>query len=404
MRIVYIVSLFPCWSETFIVREINQLMRLGVHIDIISLKPHSERLVHADAAELLPRVTYAADNGGRAFVAAFAQPIMSLREIQRIVCGLWLSPEALVKTLVVWWRTLGSLSAVRAMQPQHVHAHWATYPSTAALILSERLGLPFSFTAHAHDIFVNDHLISAKLRAARFTVTISQFNLRYLADRFGADAIAGLKVIHCGVAPVRLERLAASQTPPLILAVGRLDPIKGFRYLIEACAELRRRGLSFRCAVIGDGPLRAELQTQITRLGLDDCVELTGARDQASVRAALQRAAVFVAPAVVAASGDRDGIPVALIEAMAAGVPVVSTAVSGIPELIEHERSGLLADAGDASGLARCIERIFCDPKLAASLADGARHKVATEFNLAEQAKLLHGHFSTSIAGSREPT
>lgn len=401
VRLVYIVSLFPCWSETFIVREIDQLLKLGAKVSIVSLKPHSESLVHADAAALLPLVTYPVSGAGEALRGLFLQPLPSLRELGRIVAGLWRAPLALGKTLVVWWRTLGLLPTVRGMQPQHIHAHWATYPSTAAMIIARRLALPFSFTAHAHDIFVNDHLLRDKLYAARFAVTISQFNRRFLAERFGADAVASLQVIHCGVTSSDFERGAVGEGPCLLLAVGRLDPIKGFRHLIDACAALRRRDVKFHCVVIGEGPLRSELQRQITRLGVGDSVELMGAQNQHEVRSALQRAAVFVAPATVAESGDRDGIPVALMEAMAAGVPVVSTAVSGIPELIEHECSGLLANAADADDLACCIQRILADSRLATSLAANARRKVEDEFSLSNQVQRLYQHFAASIADSR---
>lgn len=400
MRLVYVVSLFPCWSETFIVREIEQLQKLGAEVSIVSLKPHSEPLVQADAAALLPRVTYPV-SGVAALRQLLQRPLQSARELWRIAAGMAHAPDAWARTLVVWWRTLGLLARVRAMRPQHLHAHWATYPSTAALVLSERLGVPFSFTAHAHDIFVNDHLLARKLRAARFAVTISQFNRRLLAERFGTEATRRVDVIHCGVPRTPFADTPRERDPTLVLAVGRLDAIKGFHHLIDACAVLRRRRVPLQCLIIGDGPLRHELQSRIAMREVSDCVTLAGAQGQQQVQAAMCRAAVFVLPSVVTPGGDRDGIPVALMEAMAAGVPVVSTAVSGIPELVTHGQSGLLVDATDSELLADSIERLLRDRPLAAALTASARRTIAADFDLEVLAHRLHDRFRASIAGAR---
>jgi len=400
MRLLYVVSLFPCWSETFIVNEIRHLIALGVDIRIVSLKPASETLVQPDAAALLSRVSYPKRSPLPALTEIFRRPGSSLHELTRIVGGLLFSPVACAKTLVVWWRTLGLLPALRAMQLQHIHAHWATYPSTAAMLAAGRLALPFSFTAHAHDIFVNDHFLREKLLAARFAVTISDFNRTYLRDCFGDDATSKLEVVHCGVAVDGSQSNATERDPRLILAVGRLDTIKGFRHLIDACAALLKTGIDFHCLIIGEGHLRQALQSQINRLGLSERVSLIGARRQQEVQDALRRSAVFVLPSVVTATGDRDGIPVALMEAMAAGTPVVSSAVSGIPELVVDGETGLLVRPTDADELAACVRRVLLDRPFAALLAVNARRKVVEQFSVTHQAAHLYRHFNASIAQS----
>ena len=392
-RVIYVVSLFPCWSETFIVREIQELVRLGVDVRIISLKHPSERLVQNDALTLLDRVIYPPTgrrllNGWLA--AATERPGRSLAELGALLRGLWRRPLALAKSLLVWVRTLALLPQLRELAPLHVHAHWATYPSTAAMWLSARTGVPFSFTAHAHDIFVEDHLLADKLRAAAFGVTISDFNRRFLAERISPLALHCMRIVHCGVAPAQYGFKPHGRLPGQLLGVGRLDAIKGFSHLIDACAHLRERGVAFRCHIIGDGPLRSSLQRQIDARGLQEHVRLLGACKQEQVREQLHAASAFVLPSVVTPRGDRDGIPVALMEAMACGTPVVSTLVSGIPELVEHGVSGLLAPPGDAQQLAACIERVLLAPDEARRMAEQARRKVEAEFDIAIEARKLH--------------
>lgn len=392
-KVLYFTSLFPCWSETFIVREIDELIRLGVDVRIVSLKHPVEKLIQSDAAELLGRVVYPRRGVGAAAQAlgtCLRHPWRELSALAGMVRGLWRHPVALGKTLVVWWRTLALLPQLRGLAPDHLHAHWATYPSTAAMLASRRLGKPYSFTAHAHDIFLEDHLLADKMRTAAFGVTISEFNRRYLADKVSPLALQCMRIIHCGVRLAEFEFAPAGRQPRLILAVGRLDEIKGFRHLVDACELLARRKVRFECRVIGEGPLRPVLQARIDAAGLSDRVILLGALGQEEVRGHLAQAGVFALPSVVTASGDRDGIPVALMEAMAVGVPVVSTRVSGIPELVEHGTSGLLAESGDAKELADCIERLIADPVSARAMAGVARRTVEREFDAAlEAGKLL---------------
>jgi glycosyltransferase involved in cell wall biosynthesis len=401
MRIVYIVSLFPCWSETFIVREITQLLRRGVEVAIVSLKPPSEALVQPDAAALLSRVHYPRRGTSGALAAlgeSLRQPLLTLRELATLVAGLCTAPVALAKSLVVWWRTLGLLPVLRVIAPHHIHAHWATYPSTAAMLIADRLGLPFSFTSHAHDIFVNDHLIAEKLRRAEFAVTISEFNRRWLSGRYTIASPRRLEVIHCGLPMDEYQPASDVREPGLIVAVGRLDDIKGFRHLVDACGELKRRGVAFRCRIIGEGPLRGALASQIAALGLSAQCSLDGALPQHDVRLLVQRAAVFALPSVVTPQGDRDGIPVALMEAMALGTPVVSTAVSGIPELVEDGVTGLLVAPGDALALAERIERLLRDQAIAAALTARARMRIERDFDVAKEAGRLLQLFRTEGA------
>ena len=306
-RVLYLVSLFPCWSETFIVREIHALMRQGVEVRIISLKPHSEPMVQPDAEILLDRVIYPPASLAGSLKAALPKvlghPLQSVRELVPLVKSLWRKPDELVKSVVSWWRTLTMIDAVRAFDPQHLHAHWATYPSSAARILAGRIGRPWSFTGHAHDIFVHDQDLAGKLNQADFSVTISGYNQKQLAARMIPRNQSRLAVIHCGVLPADLPYTAAGREAAYIVGVGRLDPIKGFIHLVEACRLLKERGTAFTCDIIGDGPLRDTLQQAIDAAGLQAQVRLTGALPQQEVRTRINRATLV--RAALGAAGRR---------------------------------------------------------------------------------------------------
>ena len=391
-RVLYVVSLFPCWSETFIVREIEQLIARGVDVRILSLRPPSESFVQARAAALMQRVIGPRGwlvEGLPALGAALRHPVGLAAVLSHLLIGMGRQPVPLVKSLVGLWRSLALLGEIERFDPQWIHAHWATYPSTAAWMLGRLLGRPFSFTAHAHDIFVEDQLLARKLRSARMAVTISRYNVEYLAHWRGADA-APLHVVHCGVDLAELPLRLDGRDTQALGTVGRLDPIKGFDVLIEALRRLRERNLPFHCELIGEGPLRAALEAQRRAAGLDDALSMPGARPQEDVRAMLGRVAIFVMPSVTTPEGNQDGIPVALMEAMASGAAVVGTTVSGLPELIEHEVSGLLVPPNDAAALAEAIARLLDDPALRRRLGEAARQTVEREFDAAiEAGKLL---------------
>ncbi len=393
MRIVYVVSLFPCWSETFIVREIHALIAAGADIRIVSLKHAHESMVQSEAQALCDRVIYPRPLTGAALTVlleVLLRPDLTLRDLARMIWAFRTSPGRLAKSLVAWWRVLSLAPVVRGLNADRLHAHWATYPTTAVQALAPRVGLPYSFTCHAHDIFVESHFLASKLREADFAVTISQFNVQFLSERVGPMARERLQVVHCGIDPAQIPFTTEGRDPRLIVSVGRLDRIKGFETLIDALAVLADRGEAFHCVIVGEGPLRKALQTRIDDASLAHRVELPGARPAESVAALLAVAGLFVLPSRVTDDGDRDGIPVALMEAMAAGLPVVSTTVSGIPELIESTVHGLLVPPDDAPALARAIGEQFQRPLYAARMAQRARARIEKDFHVGTETARLH--------------
>ena len=396
-RVLYLVSLFPCWSETFIVREIERFIDRGVDVRILSLKRPSEALVQKRAEALMPRVI-----GPRRLLAEAStvarevlhHPMAMAVVLLGLLVGLWRQPRALGKSLAAVWRGLAALPSIRRFKPQWLHAHWATYPSTVAWALSRMSGIPFSFTAHAHDIFVDDQLLAPKIADAALVATISRYNVGHLADWGGEEAGDRLQVVHCGVDLAELPENLDTRASDHLVSVGRLDPIKGFDTLIPALGVLARRGTPFRCTLIGEGPQRAVLEAKIRAEGLEGRVVLVGAKPQETVRAALNDATVFVMPSVRTPEGNQDGIPVALMEAMATGAAVVSTQVSGIPELVHSERNGLLVPPGDVAALANALQRLLDAPTLRRELGAAARATVLAEFDAHREADRLLGHIA----------
>lgn len=393
-RVLYIVSSFPCWSETFIVREIYALLRRGVNVRIVSLRSGTGSFVQSDARLLLNRVMYSKPwylNLGRVVKRLFIQPAETVAQPARMVRRLWRTPIVMLKSLVAWFRTLGLLDEIETWSPDHVHAHWATYASTGAMIVSSHLRKPFSFTAHAHDIFVDDHLIAEKLRAAAFVATISRFNREYLRRRYPEAENAAIEIVHCGVPHHERRRRNNGKARPFVLSVGRLDDVKGFPTLLEAVAELKRQGLRFRCEIVGEGPLRNQLERRIDALDLRDCVAMPGAKPQQEIERKLAEADVFVLASQRSGEGNMDGIPVALMEAMASGTAVVSTAVSGIPELVEDGETGLLVAPRDSRSLAGAIKRMLEDETLRMRCMEMAARKVRNEFDAETEGERLLG-------------
>jgi len=254
----------------------------------------------------------------------------------------------------------------------HIHAHWAHTATTIAMHAAELLGIGFSFTGHANDLFVHRVALKAKLRRARFVVCISEYHRQfYLAH--GADP-ARLKVVYCGIDMDRFQPsdhrdIHSIPLRPLILGVGRLVEKKGFHDLLAACAELRERGLNFECVIAGSGPQEKLLRELVVGLRLEDHVTITGkAVLQEDLQQLLRSATIFALPCVKDRDGDLDGLPQVLIEAMACAVPVVSTRLVGIPDLVRDGWNGLLVPPGQTTALADALESLIRDSQWASGL------------------------------------
>ncbi len=244
----------------------------------------------------------------------------------------------------------------------HIRVHFADHACEVAMYLSWLSGIPYSVTVHAHGIYLERRLIEAKVNSAQAVIAASAYNKRYIGEHFPGGTQDKIHVVHGGVRPELFEmkrRDPARQysNEVVFVAVGRLVEQKGFPYLVEACAALKDRGVPIRCDIIGHGEMQDELERLIDALDVGDAVRLLGARDRAEVIQYLQRADCYILPCVTEASGMQDNIPYALMEAMAMGLPIVSTSVAGIPELVASD-AGILVDQRDSEALAGAMELV----------------------------------------------
>lgn len=390
----YLGRILPTLSETFVVREVAAHWRLGLPVRLFSLYPPEDPAMHPEIRDLSLPLTTLWQPSRPAFWTAHLHYLQRRPRLYRQCWQDFLRhPDsrgpARRRCLLF---LLVSPYAARCLETQgikHLHAHFANTAASVALGAATLAGIPWSFTAHAYDVFVDTLLLDLKLRRAAFVATVSNFHVQYLREHFPGARQARLEVIRYGLDPDLFPfQLRPRREPPVILAVGRLVATKGFHTLIAALARLRRQGLQPRCRIIGEGPERPSLTTQIARLGLADQVELLGRQLPAAVKAAYDQADLLVMPSCVK-NNDRDGIPNVLLEAMALGVPVISTWVSGIPELVRPEATGLLVPPEDPAALAEAIARLLQDPELAHRLARSARQLVETEFNIYRSAARL---------------
>jgi glycosyltransferase involved in cell wall biosynthesis/aminoglycoside phosphotransferase (APT) family kinase protein len=384
--VAVVVSRFPLVTETFILREIEEMERQGLPVVLVPLLREKPAVVHREAEPWIARALYAPflspAVAGANLRALRQKPGRYLGLLARVLLGTARSPNFLARTLALFPKSVYLAERLREEGVVHVHAHFATHPTLVAYVVARLTGIPYSFTVHAHDLFVRSTFLEAKVRSARFVRAISRFNLEAL-ERLCPGAGGKTEVIHAGVDPSRYDAsTVAAAAPPRLLCVAALKPYKGLPVLIEACRLLREQGLRFRCDLVGDGPLRGDLERAIAARDLAGLVHLLGARRQDEVARLMAEAAVVVLPSVVAPDGQMEGIPVALMEAMSARRPVVASRLSGIPELVDDGRNGLLVPPEDPGALASAVRRLLEDPGLARRLGIGGREKVLAAFRL----------------------
>ena len=407
--VAYLVKRFPRLSETFVLQEFLELRRQGLDLRLYALMHPGEQVVQPAAAELLPEVTYLHERrrpwrswarllGGAARqalsnpsgFAALSRLLLarrpSLASLRHAVEALWLARD------------------LRLAQARHLHAHFAHSPAAVAHMAWVAGGPAFSFTAHAKDLYTTPaEVLRPRLRAAAFVVTCTRFNADHIAGLDPADRMLRerLHVVYHGTDIRRFNPIGRRPEPGGVLSVGRLVPKKGYPALLQALALLAARGMDFTCDIFGEGELRPALEAEIGRVGLQSRVRLRGAAPQEELQAEYRRTSVFVLTPMVMPGGDRDGIPNVLVEAMACAVPVISTRVSGIPELIEHGTDGLLVEPADTAAITGAIECLLQNPELASRMGLAGRRKVEGLFDVRRNTTCLLDLFGAAGAAAR---
>jgi colanic acid/amylovoran biosynthesis glycosyltransferase len=383
----YLFERFPSFGQTFCYREVAELARQGINSPIFAIRnPKCEPPQDWDQ-RIVERVHYLPGEE------------QLLREVRRASKKGKLT-EKVISALDEWGRRTDFLRLYQAvyvglrMQEigiRHVHAHFAGMAARTAFWIGKFFPITFSFTAHANDIFApRDFEISLDklVDGARVIVTETDYAEKFLRERF-PDRGDRIHRIYNGLDLAPFVRTDFSSTPPLIVAVGRLIAKKGFADLIRACRLLMERGKSFRCEIIGEGPLEDELHQEIAQLDLQACVELPGAKPQHEIREYLAAASAFVLPSVIDPDGGMDNLPTVIMEAMAAGLPVISTAIGGISEMVIQNETGFLVPPGDVAALARAIERLFDEIGLARRLGERGFQRARELFSIEKNVRSL---------------
>ena len=388
-RLGYLVKAFPRVSETFILNEILELERQGFDLRIYSMIDPPERLRHSAFGHVRSPITYRPNPLLRAIPSVAADHVRQM----------WRAPRAYGAALARAFGTRDTEMIERFAQAgclarrlqadgvTHLHAGFVHSPGSVAWLASIMTGLPFSLASHAKDLYHSPpELLRKKLTAARVVFTCTRYNIRHL-ERFADGAPVRVRHAYHGTDLGRFQfGPCGTIKPPVVLAVARLVEKKGLDTLVRACAHLRDRNRDFRCHIVGDGELRESLGALIRQLKLEGKVVLEGSLEQTEVLAWYRRATVMALPCVVTLNGDRDGIPNVLIEAAACGVPLVSTPVSGIPELVEDGVSGLLVPPHEPVELANALQEMLRSPVLREKLRVNARARVVKAFDVRRNA------------------
>jgi colanic acid/amylovoran biosynthesis glycosyltransferase len=403
-KIAYIVSRFPHLPETFILREMIELEKLGWQVELYPLVLQRQPVIHEEAQPWIRRahaVPWFSLGLLRANFSQFLQrPRLYMLLFLRVLLENIRSAKFLVRALLLFPRSVWMAEQFRAQGICHIHAHYASHPALVAWMINQLTGITYSITVHAHDIFVDKSMLATKIHDSVFVSSISEFNRNYLAQMFGPWVNEKTEIVRCGIEPsyYRSSGSKGYERPNglEIISVGSLQPYKGHTYLVEACAKLIERGIPFRCRIIGGGDLRGALEREIVGYGLQGHVQLLGPRTQEEVAGFLSTANCYVQPSVVTSSGKMEGIPVALMEAMASRVPVVATAISGVPELVRPGETGWLVPPENVDALADALTDIYQNPAEAVHRAELGQNWVLKEFELSTNVRKLASLFDRS--------
>ncbi|MFP4120724.1 glycosyltransferase [Coleofasciculus sp.] len=407
-RVGYVLKRYPRYSETFVVNEILAHEAAGLEIEIFALRPPAETHFQNIISQVRAPVYYirkpiqgrASDSLNSLNPTAASFFWAELQEASKVIPNFWTKLEfAQGEKASTVYQAAWLAREVRLKNISHLHAHFGTVATSVARLAAHFAGITYTFTAHAKDIFhesVESEDMKRKLQDAASVITVSDYNLKYLQQTY-STAAAHIQRIYNGLDLNQLVYKSPQERPPTILSVSRLVEKKGVSVLIDACAILAHRGCSFHCQIIGSGPLEATLQEQIQRLGLQSTVEIIGSRPQNEVFEHIQNAAVFAASYIIGSDGNREGLPTVLLEAMALGTPCVATDVTGIPEVVRNEETGLMVAQHDSQALANALERLLINPSLRVKLATKARQLIESEFDIYRNTAALRTIFNQVV-------
>ena len=442
-RLAYLFPAFPVLHQTFTLGEVLGLKRKGYDLRLISLKGSSVELQQDEARPLIDETLYcprllSTDVMGTFARALLRRPVDVLR-LFGAVLGAWQRRDTerrqpsdapapttlstyekilavyhsnagvyLLKSMMLVPYAIWISERLRAEGIEHVHSHWATYPTTVAFLIRRWSGIPYSFTAHAYDIYMNSRMLASKIECAEFVVTCADTNRRYLTSLCDAEAASRVRVNYHGTDLGRFSPVAHERGETFrVMSCGWLKEYKGFHVLVEALALLVERGIDAQVDIAGDGPQRSYLEKLAAERGVGDRLILHGYLGHERLRDLYRGADVFALPSIVMGRyGRQDVIPNVLAEAMAVGVPAVGTEVGGVPELIDSGVNGIIVPERDPKALADALAMLWEDAAMAKRLGRAGREKVELiwdrDANLDELAIIIDKHVSAPAGAAAD--
>ncbi len=405
VRIAYLFSRYPVVSQTFCDTEILALEKMGVELEIHSIYPPPTSFRHGHSTRMRAPIFYAPPSGILKMGEAAAKkdgrwPTKLIAEQERKY-----GPEYKIPLRARNALYLGDQFAARGIT--HFHVHFANRAAHTAVFVKAISGIPFSVSTHGQDFMTdlgNDDLLREICREAEFVANETEFSKGLVAG-LCPDSVAKMVRVFNGMDLANFPAVVTTPVNPVprILGIGRLIEFKGFQHLIPACAVLKSRGVALECEIVGEGPWRAHLQALMEEHALQGVVRLLGSLPQEEVFAKLQAADIFTLPCVVDKKGASDVFPTVILEAMASGKPVVSTRLAGVPEQIEHERTGLLVEPKNEVGLADALERLLGSAELRGQYGDAARKRIEAAFAVEQTVLPLKSLFDKVVPPSAAP-
>ncbi len=401
-RLAYLLKKFPRLSETFILNELLAQEELGRDLHVFSRRTPDDEPRHAELARLRSTVETLPPkheiDPWEMLIGDADSPDDLLARLGVVLreARTWGHP----RTPLLMVEALHVLKRTRELGIQHVHVHFATDSAVVALLMHRLGGPSYSITCHAKDIYrstVDFRFLDILVRNSAFVVTVCDANRRWMAERLSPEAMSKVRRLYNGIDLARFVPDGSPREPEHVLGVGRLVEKKGFHVMVEALALLLRKGVDVRATLIGDGDQKQRLEQLIATHGIGERVRLLGPRDQSEVRGYMSRATLMIQPCLVGDDGNRDALPTVLVESLAMGLPSISTPVTGIPEILDQGRCGVLVPENDVQATADAIEGLLGDAELRARIAADGRRRAQELFDAGKIARVLSSWFDEAM-------
>lgn len=395
--VLFLLSGFPIASQTFVFREVDYLSQI-MPLRVVAFTKKKQGFLE-DKNNVIDKVEFAPDDSALTvlfFKTLFFHFQTFLKILFRVIFFEHRNTKQRLKLLKKFPKTLWLYTHLKENPPKLIHAHFIGWQTEIALIISEMLGIRFSSSAHAMDIFALRNNLEEKLKKALFIVTGTQFNVDFL-QKFYPQA-KNIHLVHDGVKKLVFSKLDTTKFDKItFVSVGRLVYKKGFQFLIEASKILDQKGLDFETLIIGDGKMRNQLENQVKELNLDNRVKFLGSMENSKISQLFTKSTAFVLPCVKAENNDIDGIPLIIIEALFTKIPVISSKISGIPEIVKDGVTGLLCEERNVQQIAEKMELVATNSELAKKLSENALAFVEENFEIGKTMEKLYNLFENYL-------